>query len=309
MDTLQEEISRFARHVNGFVGVSARHIETGRAVGLNAGSSFPMASAFKIPIAVTVLSLVDQGELALDQMVDVGRQDLCPGSGMIRSILFHPGLILSIYNLLELMLVISDNTACDVLLRVAHSPQAVTDFLHREQIDGIRVDRTTRQMVMDKYGVTGVPGGDDWNIECFDQVFDSMPEEEIHAAARRFAEDERDTMTPAGMVDLLEAVFTGRILSAGSRTVLLDIMLRCQTGQGAIKGMLPPDKPVAHKTGTLAEVAANDAGIITLPGEAGHIAVAVSIKSREAFAEASSACQQTIAHIARAIYDFFLYIR
>jgi beta-lactamase class A len=85
--------------------------------------------------------------------------------------------------------------------------------------------------------------------------------------------------------------------------LLLEIMQRCQTGAGAIKGMLPATAQVAHKTGTLAEVVANDVGIITLPDNAG--AIAVSVKSPEAQSEATSACQRVIAQSARAVYDYY----
>ncbi|HEX7973915.1 MAG TPA: class A beta-lactamase [Anaerolineales bacterium] len=307
MDTIQREITRLANIVSGTVGVYALHMETGQATGIQADVRFPMASTFKVPIAVRVLSLVDQGQLALGQLIEVRPSDLCPGSGMIQSILYQPGLVLSVQNLLELMLVISDNTACDVLLRVAGGPQAVTDFLHAQGIEGVRVDRYTKTMVADKFGISGLPAGDDWTLGRFRQVYDQLTPEEKTAAAQRFAADERDTTTPAAMVRLLAAVYAGDILVPGSRDVLLNIMQRCQTGEGALKGMLTPDIVVAHKTGTMGEVVANDVGMITLPFDAGHIAIAVCIQSREAVGEASSACQKTIAHIARAAFDYFLF--
>lgn len=109
------------------------------------------------------------------------------------------------------------------------------------------------------------------------------------------------------MVGLLRAVFTGDLLTVGSRERLLAVMRRCQSGEGALKGMLTADIAVAHKTGTLAQVVANDVGMILLPGEAGQIAIAVSIQSIIAFSEPASICQKTIAHIARAAFDYFLF--
>ncbi len=307
MDTIQREIARLAKIVPGTVGVYAQHTETGQAIGMNADVHFPMASAFKFPIAIRVLSLVDQGELALDQMIAVRPSDLCPGSGMIQSLLYQPGLVLSVQNLIELMLVISDNTACDVLLRLAGGPPAVTGYLISQGVAGIRVDRYTKHMVADKFGITGLPGGDDWDLGRFQQVYDQLTLEEKQNAAQQFSMDERDTMTPAGMVHLLMAVFTGDMLAPGSRDLLRNSMQRCQTGVGALKGMLTPDIAVAHKTGALAEVVANDIGMIALPSEAGQIAIAVSIKSKEAVSDPASICQKTIAQIARATFDYFLF--
>jgi len=307
MDTIHQELTRLAKPVIGTVGVCVQHMELGQRLDHHANARFPMASAFKLPIAVQVLSLVDQGQLALDHMIEVRPSDLSPGSGTIQSLLYQPGLILSVQNLLELMLVISDNTAADVLLRLAGGPLAVTDFLHAKGIEGIRVDRFTKYMVADKYGVVGLTPSNDWSLERFRKLFDDLTSEEKQTAAARFAEDERDTTTPAGMVELLVQVYAKGLLASASRDALLDIMQRCQTGEGALKGMLPPGVVVAHKTGTLAEVVTNDVGIITLPDDAGHLAIAACVKSREALGEASSVCQRVIAHIARAAYDYFLF--
>jgi beta-lactamase class A len=307
MDAIQQDFARLAKSVIGTVGVCIQHVESGRRLDYNADAHFPMASAFKVPIAVYVLSLVDQGQLTLDQMIEVRPSDLCPGSGTIQSLLYQPGLILSVQNLLELALVISDNTAADVLLRLAGGPLAVTEFLHAKGIEDIRVDRFTKHMVADKYGVVGLAPSDDWSLERFRKLFDGLTSDEKQVAAARFAEDERDTTTPAAMVALLVQVNAKGLLASTSRDVLLGIMQRCQTGEGALKGMLPPGVMVAHKTGTLAEVVANDVGIITLPDDAGHLALAVCIKSTEALGEASSVCQRLIAHIARAAYDYFLF--
>ncbi|HEX9028063.1 MAG TPA: serine hydrolase [Anaerolineales bacterium] len=70
--------------------------------------------------------------------------------------------------------------------------------------------------------------------------------------------------------------------------------------------MLTADIAVAHKTGTLGEVVANDVGIITLPSDAGHGAIAVCVQSKEAVGDSASVCQKTIAQIARATFDYFL---
>ncbi len=109
------------------------------------------------------------------------------------------------------------------------------------------------------------------------------------------------------MVDLLVKVVTTGLLTPSSRTLLLNMMQRCQTGEGALKGMLPPGVVVAHKTGTFAQVVDSDVGIITLPDDAGHLALAVCVQSPEAKKDPSSACQRLIAHIARSAYDYFLF--
>ena len=81
-------------------------------------------------------------------------------------------------------------------------------------------------------------------------------------------------------------------------------MLRCETGENRIKGLLPPDTRVMHKTGTLGIGVANDVGIIQLPENAGNVVAAIFVKE----SKADPATQErAIAQIARAAYDYFLF--
>ena len=116
-----------------------------------------MASAFKLPVAVQIMTLVDEGKLTLDKMVSLAPQDLHPGSGKITELFFHPGVSLSIANLMELMLVISDNTAADVVLREAGGPAAVTARMRALGLNGIRVDRSIALLISDWQGAKNLP--------------------------------------------------------------------------------------------------------------------------------------------------------
>ena len=305
MVAITAELANFAASVPGSVGICAQHVETQQRVEYNAETRFPMASTFKVPLAAYVLALVDRGDLHLDQLIEVLPGDICPGSGIIQSLLFHPGLHLSIANLLELALVISDNTASDVLLRVAGGPERVTHFLREHDLAEIHLDRFTRQLVADKYGLNDLALPGNWSLEQFRARYDRLTSAQLSAAAAAFSGDERDTTTTAAMTDLLVGLATADILSQGNRTFLLAVMQRCQTGASALRGMLPPGVPVAHKTGTLTEVVANDVGIITLPENAGSVAIAVCVKSPEAQGDPASSCQRVIAHSARALYDYY----
>ena len=105
------------------------------------------------------------------------------------------------------------------------------------------------------------------------------------------------------MAALLERIYRKDLLKANSADLLLDIMKRCQTGQARLKGLLPVGTEVAHKTGTIGG-SANDVGIMTLPDNAGHVALAVFVKSSE---KEIPARERAIAEIARAVHDFFLF--
>jgi hypothetical protein len=80
---LEREIARLAKGAGGLVGVSAIHLQTNPRVSLNGSERFPMGSTYKVPIAIQLLTRVDQGELRLDQMIQLQQSDLHPGNGTI----------------------------------------------------------------------------------------------------------------------------------------------------------------------------------------------------------------------------------
>ena len=84
-----------------------------------------------------------------------------------------------------------------------------------------------------------------------------------------------------------------------------DISTRCETGEARLKGLLPEDTVVAHKTGTIGGTT-NDAGVITLPDGAGHVIVVAFVKNSELPVPDR---ERAIAEVARAAHDFFLFNR
>ncbi len=74
--SLSEEWRRIARASDGEVGAAALHLRSGRFARLNGGDRFPLASLCKLPIAMNILALVDEGRLALDQQIEVLPRDI-----------------------------------------------------------------------------------------------------------------------------------------------------------------------------------------------------------------------------------------
>src|SRR5687767_11777679 len=162
---LEAEMTRLAAIAGGKVGVAAVHLETGREVVLNRGEAFPMASTFKVPVAVQLLSRVDSGAFRLDSMITLRPSDLHPGSGTLTQLFNDPGVALSVRNLLELMLLISDNSATDIVLRTAGGSAPVNARLRALDVAGISVDRSTVQLIADAIGVKNLPGEADLTPE------------------------------------------------------------------------------------------------------------------------------------------------
>ncbi len=298
---LEAEWARLARVGGGVVGATAIHVETGRTVHLNESTLFPMASTYKIPIAVKLLELVERGEESLDRMVTIEARDLHPGSGTLSQLFTKPGVALSVRNLLELMLLISDNSATDVLLRVVGGPAAVKEKMRELGLHRIHVDRPTAGLIADYLGATGVPHESEWTLEMWRERFAAVSEEDGKRAAARYQNDARDAATPADMARLLVKIQKREVAGA---ELLLDILRRCQTGDARLKGMLPEGTVVAHKTGSMGVTITNDVGIITLPGGAGHVALAVFVKASD---RPVAARERAIAELARAAHDYFLF--
>jgi len=76
-------------------------------------------------------------------------------------------------------------------------------------------------------------------------------------------------------------------------------------GPKRLKGLLPPEIVVEHKTGTGSSAgdycaATNDIGIVNLPQKKGALAICVYLKAATA---SLAARERTIAMVARAAYD------
>lgn len=302
LDRLEAEVTRLAELSGGIVGVAAVHLETGRAVYLNGTEQFPMASTFKFPVAVQILRRVEAGTLSLDSIVEIEPQNLHPGSGTLTHLFNDPGVYLSVRNLLELMLLISDNSAADIMLRMAGGPDSVNAMLAGLGVEGIRVDRPTSLLIADWSGVEGLPEDGEFTIEEFREQARMRTDSAREAAAIARFEDPRDTATPRGMADLYTQVWKGQALNPEHTELLLDILSRVETGTDRLKGLLPPRTTVGHKTGTLGGVS-DDVGIIYLPDDAGHVITCVFVKEADDSDDRALAIRQ----IARAVYDYFLF--
>ncbi len=298
--TLQAELGRIAKSAKGEVGLAAWRLDgSGPRVLLNADQSFPMASTFKVAIAGALLAKVDAGELTLDKMLPVSPNQYVE-SDVIADALIHPGVSLSIENLLELMLTHSDNTATDVLVDAAGGPQAITAWVRKLGISGLRVDRDTAGILRDFFGF---PKGTFSEVLAAARKADPKLDERGEHPNPTFDNDPRDTSTPSAMGELLTKIFAGRALSPASTKTLIATMERCHTGDDRIRARLPAGTIVADKTGTLGG-SVNDVGVITLPDNKGRLVIALFIKKSDL---PFAAREKVIADLSRAIYDYFLF--
>ena len=76
---LVQEWRRIAAATDGTVEAAALHPASGQMVSLHGRDLFPLGSVCKLPIAINMLALVDEGKLALDQEIEVFPRDVVSG--------------------------------------------------------------------------------------------------------------------------------------------------------------------------------------------------------------------------------------
>jgi beta-lactamase class A len=305
LDRLRSSIEAAFRPAEGVIGVSIKHLETNASLAVNGDEPFPMASTFKLPVLVELHAMVKGGGLRWDDIVQITPTDQHLGSGDLTPIYDPPGVALSMRNLANLMMMISDNSAADICLARAGAAR-VTARMRSLGIEGIRVDRSCQELILD-YGERDTAKLKDLARDDLSEALRRDPRprtiESRFAADDRVAADLRDSATPNAMVALLEKIWRGEAVGREASNAMLDLLKRCRTGENRLRGLLPPNTVLAHKTGTLGGVV-NDIGIIELPDRAGHVAIAVmSKRTRAPLAEV----ERTIAHVGRYAYDYFLF--
>ena len=263
----EARLANLANASAGRIGVAAVDLSTGHGISVMGDQPFPLASTGKVAIVATFLEGVDQGRFRLSDryplMMPLPSRRLDGEKAPVRA-----GAMVSAEELIELAITRSDNHATDALLAAIGGPQAVTRWLRKSGITGIRLDRDIATMVRD------------------DGLVDP---------ARTI--DLRDSTTPQAMAVLLAGLYQGQWLSTSSRDVLLGAMSRCRTGVRRLKSMLPGESVIGHKTGTLSNTS-SDVGLIR--NADGHtIAVAIYVTGQGG----KPGREHRIATIARAIYD------
>jgi beta-lactamase class A len=299
LSQMQATFDRIVRGVRGDVGVALIHVESGATLSIHGDRPFPMASVYKLPIALELLTQIDAGTLSFDRSVFIGPGDIRACCTLSR---YYPkgGITLSAGELLELMIVDSDNTASDAVLQLVGGPGAVERRMRALGFDAIHVNRYEGDIAFEMCGVLNPPPRSQWTLELQRRLIAEVPAPALQDARARYTRDPRDSATPDDMARFLGRLQLGNLLQRASTDRLLDLLARAKTGPRRLKALLPPETIVAHKTGTT-DVVVNDVGILTLPEDKGHLAlVAFMTNGRRA-----SAMEQTIARLAGAAFEFF----
>jgi beta-lactamase class D len=237
---IQQAIAEFP----GKVSLFATNLDTGQSFGIREDEPVRTASTIKLPIMTAVFSAVAQGKASWTETLELKPEEKVSGSGVLTEL--SGGLPMPLRDLVNLMIVVSDNTATNLILN-----RFPGDFVNGELSKlGLEKTRSLRKILG-----SGPPSG--------------LSREGSREEFRRFG---IGMSTPHEMVMLLEKLERGEVVSAAASKEMIDILRRQRFKEGI--GRQLPDHWVASKSGALDRLR-SDAGIVY--SNAGRIAIAVTV--------------------------------
>ena len=249
---LQNQLTEITAKAQGHVGVGVTLLETGDSAWVERQGHFATQSVYKLPIAMAALKMVDNGNVRIDQDINITPADYVRRGfhSPIRN-LYPQGAQLPLGDIVRYSLSESDGSANDVLLGVAGGPEKVQEYLKQIGIKDFVIADSTKDISRD------------WETQF------------------------RNWATPEESINLLRTIAVHREgLGDQTHNLLLGAMTDAETGHRRLRRGLPHGATLAHKTGTGGvqdgvTSATNDIGIITLP-DGRHILIAVYIENSPA---------------------------
>jgi beta-lactamase class A len=212
---LRRTLDSLAAAHRGVVGYAVHDLETGARLGRRADEPFPTASLVKVPILVTLFSLVEQGRISLDDELTLLRIDQVGGSGQMQYL--HDGAVVTVRDAAWFMITLSDNTATNLIL------------------DRIAIGRVSAKM--DSLGLR--------RTRVHHKVFLRAVSSVAPDSSAKYG---LGVTTPNEMARLMELLARGQAVNPRADSVMLDIM--AHTEDGAQMQRFVSDLRAPHKTGS-----------------------------------------------------------
>lgn len=221
----RERLAALERETGGRLGVAAWDMEQNSRIAYRENERFLMCSTFKFPLAGAVLQRVDAGRERLDRRIAYDASVLLDNSPVTAKKV--PEGSLSVAQLCEATITVSDNAAANLLLSSIGGPPALTRFFRSLGDDVSRLDRIEPELN------TSEPG------------------------------DERDTTSAAAMLHTAHMLLVSeQALRPDSRRLLGDWLTSASTGLERLRSAFPPQLRAGDKTGTGEDGVTNDVAIV-----------------------------------------------
>jgi beta-lactamase class A len=269
-------IERVTKSVNATWGIYVKSLTTGEDLALGADRQMETMSTIKIPLMIEAMQQIKDGRFALSDKYTLVRDDVRPGTGVIHRL--DPGAVLTVKDLLTLMIIVSDNTATDVLYHMVGGPAAVN----------------ARMTALGLTETRAVTVGKDWFA-----VLQAAPSSE---AFYRTKATPFGLSTPREMGRLLELMERGQLVDKESSDLMLQI-LRGQLYRTRIPRYLTGYR-VPHKTGDFLPFVADDVGVLEGQGQT----IVLSVFTGDHFGSGET-LENAIGLVAKEVGDYFAYRR
>jgi len=243
---LADAINTRLANFPGAVSLYAKNLDSGATFGIRENDPVRSASTIKIAIMAAVFDAVAHRRARWMEPMTVTAAEKVKGSGVIESEL-SDGDRLPLRDVFHLMMVLSDNTAANMMLQ-RFPANTVNAYLDRIGLHRTRVLRK----ILGKHGASGF------------SIAGRLPENQKYGFG---------VSTPREMVALLEKMERGELVSAAASHEMLEIMKRCQDATGMRREL--GQYTIANKTGAL-DALRSDVGIVYTKG--GRIAMAITVE-------------------------------
>ena len=299
--TLVEQIQDIATAAGMHIGMAAWHIESDTRLDVNGDEPFPMASTFKIPILATACRQLAVGAISLDSRVPLRDEDKSLGSGILP--FFEEGLEPTVRDLLTLMIIISDNSATDIVVDYLGGAAVVEAYMHELGLREIFFKLNCKDLLR----LALPPGVADLPLE---ELVKWATENDILRDGLPFSKGPENNVSTANAMNALLRRMYGDLFPVEVRALAFEILHKQQYSQ-RIPRFLPPGTKAANKTGTIGGIR-NDSGIITI-SEDSHVILTLFSEWDEAAVWNKPAAhhqrvfevETAMGEIGRAVYDEF----
>lgn len=270
--SLQKNIESFLLEKQALVGIAA--IYDGKdTLSINNTYQYPTMSIYKLHQSIAVLDYLEKNKISLNQTIFVKKDDLLPTPihSPLRDDRPEGNFNISIDELIRYNICLSDNSSCDILFKYIGGLEYVNQYIQKLGIKNTHIGATELEM------------NTIWNCQYSNWA------------------------TPKSIVEFIEKVLSGKIVSKSHTDYIKNVMIETPTGKNKIKGLLPSEIIVGHKTGASfrnadgLNVAENDAGFMILPD--GKI-ITIAVLVAHSLEDQTTNCE-IIAKISKMIYDHY----
>ena len=271
---VQSAIETLTRSVNASWGIYVKSIETGEEIAVDADRQMETMSTIKIPLMIEAFEQIKAGKFKLTDQYTFAAADSQPGTGTIQRL--DPGATMTVKDSITMMIIVSDNTATEVLYRMVGGPQAVN-----ARMTAMGLTQTRAMNVPSKW----------------------FPQLRAAASPEQFYRDGKypfGLTTPREMGRLLEMMERGTLVDKPSSDLMLQIM-RGQLYRTRIPRYVTGYR-IPHKTGDFLPHVGDDVGVLEAPGRT----IVISVFTGNHYGS-GEVLENAIGLVAKEVADYFAF--